>query len=292
MQTALSDAVWCWEIDSAEWVPFDLFQREDAITQWSASGTIQCDHWWTGQLFRNGERALYSVCFVLQPELKCWENLPPLAIGRERCSAHVLRGRIVIAGGESPFQENSFLEVWDRRKHEWSPGPVLAARAKRPQLSEQRGKLLLSGSDISNSGSGLLIADLRDNSLSGANGLKGVPLSGALPLSSGELMVWAQRDNMLNIGVWSFERQLLRWTCTDVELPTTIEPVTLLPCDQDQFVILYALGNGFTGAKVATPERGLIDEIAPLNDSQCKATIELSDGRVLVIGNHSSSILT
>ena len=92
--------------------------------------------------------------------------------------------------------------------------------------------------------------------------------------------------------MWSFERQFLRWTCTDVELPTTIEPVTLLPCDQDQFVILYALGNGFTGAKIATPERGLIDEIAPLNDSQCKATIELSDGRVLVVGNHSSSILT
>ena len=165
---SLSDAVWCWEIDSAEWVPFEPLPEgrcdHAMVSLWDNSIVII-----GGQVSSSAtesERFTQSV-LSYNPELKCWENLPPLAIGRERCSAHVLRGRIVIAGGESPFQENSFLEVWDRRKHEWSPGPV-RARAKRPH-QEQRQAVALRKRYF-NSGSGL-------SSLTCATTLLAVPMA-------------------------------------------------------------------------------------------------------------------
>ena len=243
----------------------------------------------------NSDSRFTNSVVTYLPEEDKWVHLPSLKIGRENLSAIVVRGRVVVVGGETPLQTKSLVEVWDRRENAWLEGPNTGVRLKNVHLAERNGLVLISGSSVSSSGTGALLVDLRENLISPANGLRGIGVDGLYPLSSGEVMVWAKRAGELNIGIWSPERRNVNWTCSEIPIPQRDDLLQILPCDDDQFLLLYVRPDNLCGARIIHPEKGFVDDIDPLageDRPETLSAITLADGRVLVTDHNNSSILS
>jgi hypothetical protein len=108
-------------------------------------------------------------------------------------------------------------------------------------------------------------------------------------------MVWNKQVSGLRVGIWSPRTKEISWTLPEILIPTRDDLVQIIPCEDDQFLLLYQGDNGRCGLKLLTPLRPFVDELDPLegdNRLQFLSAIHLADGRVMIADHHHTFLLT
>ena len=284
-----------WDIQKKSWtvlpeMPFPRY-RHAAVAMWDNSIIVM-----GGTIVKDGkiERCTNSVVSY-NPSKKTWVDLAPLLIGREFPSAIAFRGRIILIGGESPLQLDSFVEVWDRRAKSWVRSASLGIRLKKVSLHNHHGDILITGPSVSSSGFGALSFDPRKETLTPFDNLQGEALDGLFPLQSDDLMVWNKQSGGIRIGVWSPRKQDISWTIPEVSIPERDDLLQVASCEEDQFLILHQREDGHCGLHLLNPLRSIIDELEPLigdNRLNFLNSIHLMDGRIMLADHHNTFLLT
>ena len=291
----LLPTVACWNIQTKTWeqlpdMPFPRY-RHAAVAMWDNSIIVM-----GGTIIKEGKTERFTASVVCyNPRKQIWTELSPLQIGREHLSAMTYRGRIIVIGGESPLQLNSFVEVWDRRAKSWIESTSIGPRLKKVAIHNHRGDIIVTGPSVSASGFGALSLDPRKKTLGSFDNLQGCAIDGVFPLQSDELMVWNRQTGSMRVGVWSPRKQDISWTIPEINLPEREDLVQISPCEDDQFLVLYQREDGHCGLRLLSPLRSFIDELEPLtgdNRLEFLSSIHLMDGRVMLTDQHQTFLVT
>ena len=283
-----------WSLHKQSWtelpsMPFARF-RHAAIALWDGSILVM-----GGTTVQNGlfERFSDSV-LRYNPEKEQWEELPSLLIGREYLSATVFHGRVIVIGGESPYQLSTFAEIWDRRSKQWLKGAEIDARLRLASVQNYLGEILISGSSVSSSGFGILSLDPRRNQLQSLPSLQGEAFDGTLPMQQKEVLVWSRQNQGIKMGIWSPETTSLRWSFQDISIPLRDDLLQLVACEEDKYLLFYQRDDERCGIRLLHPRKSLMDELNPLEEHQLEylSAILLIDGRVLLTDHLKSYIIT
>jgi hypothetical protein len=290
-----SAKVFCWTIQSKKWItlPAMPFPRvhHAAVAMWDNSIIVM-----GGTIIKDGKTVRFSTAVhCYNPLKKEWEELSPLLIGREHLAAITFRGRIIVVGGESPLQLDSFVEIWDRRAKSWIKNVDLGLRLKKVLLQNYQGEIFITGASVSSVGYGALCFNPRKETIQPLDTLQGDVLDGFFSLQNNDLMVWNKQAGGLRAGIWSPRTKEISWTLPEILVPTRDDLLQIIPCEDDRFLLLYQRDNGRCGLKLLTPLRPFVDELEPLegnNRLPFLSAINIVDGRVMITDHHNTFLLT
>jgi hypothetical protein len=154
-----------WSIQSKTWktLPDMPFPRANhaAVAMWDNSIIVM-----GGTIIKEGKTLRFSTSVICyNPLNEKWEDLSPFLIGREHLAAITFRGRIIVVGGESPLQLDSFIEIWDRRAKSWIKNVDLGLRLKKVLLQNYQGEIFITGASVSSVGYGALCFNPRKETI-------------------------------------------------------------------------------------------------------------------------------
>jgi len=245
---------------------------------------------------KQGEGRFDRSVLLYHPNDSEWRQGPTLNIGRQHHSALVSKdGRVFVVGGENPLQTESNIEIWDRRSNKWNIGPSTEIRLRDPFLAQHKDKLLIGSASVSASGSGAMVYNLNDNSISNSESLKGIGIDGLIGLSRGLVALWAKGSGEMKIGIWSPDNEEVTWSCSEIPIPFRDDLIQVVRCEDDHLLMLYPLEDGSSGARIIRPEKGLVDEIEVLMGKSRALNIRaisIPDGRVLATDSEGSGWLS